>query len=453
MTAAAPAPRDFAAWREAARALLAGNVAPEDVPWSEASSPSLFDAPPPSPSTAAGDVRIPRKLVALLEAAACHADAARWSLMYRVLWRVTHGERHLVQDAADADMARLRAMAKAVDREVHHMHAFVRFRERRGAEGLPRFEAWFEPEHDILHRAAPFFRDRFAGMHWIIATPRGAAAWDGRELAFLEGPLQRPADDADDREDLWRIYYASVFNPARRNAAGMRQHMPQRYWKNLPEAHAIARLEHVAAPLEAPAPAAPAWADRVHGPVAEATSLDACRRCPLYERATQAVPGEGPGRPRVMIVGEQPGDDEDLRGKPFVGPAGQVLDRALAAAGIARDTVYLTNAVKHFKWEPRGKRRLHKTPAQREIEACGAWLEGEIAGRRPQVLVALGATAAFALTGEKRGIAASRGETIPHRSGVPIVVTYHPSAVLRAREEGDAIFGALVADLRRADTM
>jgi uracil-DNA glycosylase family protein len=154
-----------------------------------------------------------------------------------------------------------------------------------------------------------------------------------------------------------------------------------------------------------------------------------------------------------MLVGEQPGDEEDLRGRPFVGPAGQVLDRALAQAGIAREAAYLTNAVKHFKWEPRGKRRLHKTPAQREVEACGAWLGAEIAGRSPRVIVALGATAAFALTGEKRAIATQRGQSLVHASGAALVVTYHPSAILRGEDRAEGLFAALVEDLARANAL
>ncbi len=435
---------DFASWRRQARALLQAAVPPEDVEWQAPGESSLFDAEPLPDAKATA--RIPRELVSLLEASACHADPDRWALMYRLLWRVARGShRTLLADAADADVARLTTMAKAVDREVHKMHAFVRF--KTGAAGL--YEAWFEPEHDILRRAAPFFRDRFASMRWIIATPRGAAHWNGEEIAYVDAPMARPAASQDAKEALWRTYYASIFNPARLNPKAMRQHMPQRYWKNLPEAQDIVRMSRPRDVLQAPV-AAPRWAGRVRVDVPDPTQLQSCRRCPLWENATQAVPGEGPGAARVMLVGEQPGDEEDLKGRPFVGPAGKVLERALLEAGIARDSIYVTNAVKHFKWEPRGKRRLHKTPAQREIEACQLWLDRELAVVKPEVIVAMGATAAFALTGEKLSIAKLRAMQMRHASGARLIVTYHPSAILRGEERAGALFDALRDDLRRA---
>lgn len=178
----------------------------------------------------------------------------------------------------------------------------------------------------------------------------------------------------------------------------------------------------------------------------------ACRDCPLWERATQTVFGEGDARARLMLVGEQPGDAEDREGHPFIGPAGRILDHALAEAGIDRAATYVTNAVKHFKWEPRGKRRLHKTPAQREIDACRQWLEREIEAVRPAVLVCLGATAAKALLGASFRIARQRGR-VQRREGLPdLVPTFHPSYLLRLKglpgeEEARRRF---VADLRIA---
>jgi uracil-DNA glycosylase family protein len=165
------------------------------------------------------------------------------------------------------------------------------------------------------------------------------------------------------------------------------------------------------------------------------STLDQCRRCNLWQHATQAVGGAGPKHARIMLVGEQPGDQEDLAGKPFVGPAGQLLDQVLAEAGIERRAVYLTNAVKHFKWEPRGKRRLHKTPAQREIEACGYWLEQELAQVRPEVIVALGSTALKAVLGTSHvALKDTLGQPIRH-GGRWVVTVYHPSYVLRVPDE------------------
>ena len=180
--------------------------------------------------------------------------------------------------------------------------------------------------------------------------------------------------------------------------------------------------------------------------------IDACRRCPLWERATQGVPGEGPRRARIMLVGEQPGDEEDVQGKPFVGPAGRLLRRAMAEAGLSNEDAYVTNAVKHFSWEPRGKRRIHKTPAQREIAACHDWLEAELAAVKPAVIVTLGATALGAVLGRKMTIMAARNAALTLPDGPRVIATYHPSAALRAPDDAarEELYRTLVADLKRA---
>lgn len=176
-----------------------------------------------------------------------------------------------------------------------------------------------------------------------------------------------------------------------------------------------------------------------------------CRECPLGEPATQTVWGEGPLAPPLMLVGEQPGDAEDLQGRPFVGPAGRLLDRALQDAGLPRGQLYVTNAVKHFKFELRGKRRMHKTPAQREVQACHHWLASEIAAVRPQRIVALGATAARALMGRTVAITREHGQWLDRPEGPPVLVTWHPSALLRMpREDFDAAYAVWVEDLRLA---
>jgi uracil-DNA glycosylase len=175
-----------------------------------------------------------------------------------------------------------------------------------------------------------------------------------------------------------------------------------------------------------------------------------CHDCPLWANATQTVFGAGDPHARVMLVGEQPGDEEDRTGLPFVGPAGRLLDRALEAAGVERAHLYVTNAVKHFKWEPRGKRRLHKTPAQREIDACHQWLEGEVRSVKPHVIVALGATAAKALIGPKFRVSVERGKFVESALAPHVFATIHPSALLRLRgdEEKEAAFKQLVSDLK-----
>jgi len=176
-----------------------------------------------------------------------------------------------------------------------------------------------------------------------------------------------------------------------------------------------------------------------------------CHDCPLWEHATQTVFGEGPDKAGLMLVGEVPGDKEDLAGHPFVGPAGALLDRALTAAGVSRSTVYVTNAVKHFKWEPRGKRRLHKTPAQAEVAACHQWLKRELELVGPRLIIALGATAARALLGPGTTVESNRGKTLHLDDGTPVRITMHPSAVLRVPREAHAeAYARFLADIKAA---
>ncbi len=196
--------------------------------------------------------------------------------------------------------------------------------------------------------------------------------------------------------------------------------------------------------------------DRPDKPIKSLRSLAeaeaGCRRCPLYQDATQAVPGEGPARASIMLVGEQPGDKEDLTGKPFVGPAGRLLDQALADAGIPREKTFVTNAVKHFKHEMRGKRRLHKRPNNYEIERCKIWLDRERDLVKPSTVIALGVTAARSLTGKTVTIATARKTKLELADGTRLVVTVHPSALLRIEDEADrrAAYRDFVADLKAA---
>jgi len=175
-----------------------------------------------------------------------------------------------------------------------------------------------------------------------------------------------------------------------------------------------------------------------------------CRACPLWRSGTQTVFGEGGEHAALLVVGEQPSDREDVEGHPFVGPAGQILDRALEATGIPRGEVYITKEVKHFKWEPRGKRRLHKTPAQREIEACLPWLEAEVAAVEPRVILCLGATAARAVMGGKVRVTETRGQALHSPLGKAVIVTIHPAYILRLRTGIEEAFALLVADIGEA---
>ena len=445
----------FEEWRGAARPLLAGRIAPEEVEWIEAQTTVAADAPPP----AGPPPRIAASLLSLLETLSLYRAAGRWELMYRLAWRSLNGRPALLEDAADPDVRHAALMKRAVNRDVHKMHAFVRFREGTGAEDAAYF-AWFEPQHQILRRGALFFVKRFPNHDWTIATPDGAAVWQARALRFVAPPnfAERPRDDA--YEDLWRTYYRSICNVARINPAAMQREMPRRYWRHLPEALEIepllrdglatfSRRQHESPDAQRSMPLGVARA--LPEPAAREESPQSCRRCDLWRHATQPVAGEGAVPARIMLVGEQPGDEEDLRGRPFVGPAGRVLDLAIAAVGLDRRRLFVTNSVKHFKWEPRGKRRLHKKPGSGEIQACNIWLEQEIAAVRPVVIVALGATALRALTAATLSVEEARRRTLSHPGGARIVATYHPSAILRAEgSRADQLSALLEADLRQA---
>ncbi|KRG43647.1 DNA polymerase [Stenotrophomonas panacihumi] len=454
---------DAGIWRARAREALRAGWPPESVRWEGATQAGLAFASSgevaDGPAAPAG-LRVPRDFIALAEAVACHQDPQRHALLYRVLWRMAHGEPRLIERATDVDVHRLRELEKAVRRDCHKMKAFVRFRALAGEP--ERFVAWFEPAHWILDRVAPFFARRFAGMRWAILTPYRSVCWDDGQLHFGEGSTRAAAPADDEHESLWRTYYANIFNPARINPRMMRQEMPQKYWKLLPEAQLLPLLIRDAGPRmqemadRAPMPVRRRLPDRPRDAAAPAPAtldamaqdLAACRRCPLWEPATQAVRGEGPSTARIMLVGEQPGDAEDLTGRPFVGPAGQLLDDVLRGLGLDRRAMFVTNAVKHFRFEQRGKRRLHRNPERAHVHACGPWLQRELALVQPRVVVALGGTAALALFGPDFRLAAQRGQWQRMESGVRAFATYHPSAVLRQPpRQRDAWRQMLAADL------
>lgn len=458
------------AWRDAARACLAAGLPPEAVRWTCGDAePDLFDGACAAPAPQAA-VTAPRAFVELADAVVWHSDPQRFGFLYALLWRL-RGAPGLMNDRGDPALARLRSMEKAVRRCQHKMTAFVRFREV-GAPDAPRrsFAAWFEPAHNTLEPTAPFFARRFADMDWRIVTPGLTAIFEDGVLGFAPGGPKPPLP-ADATEELWTEYFRSIFNPARLNVAAMRSEMPKRYWANMPEARIIPGLvskaaERTRAMQQAAATVPPAraarLAARLAAPIRQApppgtlaamrADLSACTRCPLHRDATQAVPGEGPTDAVLMFVGEQPGDSEDLAGRPFVGPAGRVFDQACAAAGIDRRTVFVTNAVKHFKYAPRGKVRIHQRPNSGEVSACRWWLQAEQALVRPRLTVALGATAAEALTGTGKGILARRGTVEPGDDGAPVFLTVHPSYLLRLPDPATAAAetARFHADLRAA---
>ncbi|MEM8854251.1 MAG: UdgX family uracil-DNA binding protein [Pseudomonadota bacterium] len=457
-------PSDMDTWRDSVRRLVCASVPSKDVMWAVGEAErglfgigrSIDGLPQPAPEDWP---RAPRRFADLAALVICHKSPTRFALLHRLLERFAD-EPQLLRVASDPDVAEAERMAKNVRRCSHKMKAFVRFRSTKDADGVERFVAWFEPEHHTLDLTSGFFVRRFANMRWSILTPLRSAHWDGKTLQMGEGATRDIAPDGDVNEDLWRTYFGAIFNPARLKINAMTSEMPKRYWKNMPEAELIQPLIRKATArsgeMLAAEPRAPARSTRqsraraleearAAAATSAITTLDdlrtaahACTRCPLHADATQVVLGEGPPDAPLMFVGEQPGDKEDIAGRPFVGPAGTLFDQALKDAGIDRDAVYLTNAVKHFKFEPRGKRRIHKRPSSEEITHCRYWLDLERALVKPSLTVALGASAIRALSGKALSVSRVRGQECRWADGGRGIATIHPSAILRIQNPSEA---------------
>ncbi len=491
---------DWDGFTHAIRALQAQGAPPAEVRWEVAGGEEAGDlfaqAPPVLASTMpkAPALSLPRTFVSQVRAVFLHHHEGRFALLHRLIARISLNTLAW-QDPLDPDRLALDRLHREVRREIHKMHAFVRFRQvlapgpevldkdshgvhdNATAAGEPlapvepevRHVAWFEPAHHIVEAAAPFFVRRFANMKWAILTPRVSVEWDGRSLRFGPGGRREEAPDADAGEALWLAYYQSIFNPARVKVAMMKKEMPVRFWKNLPESTTIAPLlceapERQRTMIEAQAQERVRRRPRVPQSSPPIASISAstlaelkqqamrCRDCPVADITTQTVFGEGNEQAQLMLVGEQPGDQEDLAGRPFHGPAGQLLQGALDELGWDRKTLYLTNAVKHFHYEMRGKKRMHMTPSQQAAQACLHWLEKEIALVKPSAIIALGATAAQSLLGQPVPILANEGAWFVRSDGMRVLICRHPSSILRADPAArEALRTRWIESMRLAD--
>ncbi len=449
---------DLDGFRAAVRRLVAHRTAPHDVVWQTEVSPSLFGS---ETGADMGPVSLPRDAAELIRLVVCHSDPERYALLYALVWRVTQGEASVLQIHSDPLVHRLAMMAKAVRRDLHKMHAFLRFRRVESEKG-ERFAAWFEPDHYILEATAQFFVDRFGSLTWSIFTPIGSLHWDRETLTHGPPGRREDAPATDAFEDGWADYYASTFNPARVNVPAMQREMPKKYWRNMPETKLIPDLLRSAGsrvqtfmskapetPKKRIGKALPSMLDGDVHSLAELNRIISASE-PFVSGSARAVLGEGPMHPALAFVGEQPGDQEDLQGHPFVGPAGQLLNQAMERAGIERDACYVTNAVKHFKYEQRGKRRLHQKPTTGEVRHYRWWLMKEIELVKPRLVVALGATAVLALTNKAMPVSKARGPA-EFETG-PGFITVHPSYLLRLPDEAAKrqAYDAFVADLAEA---
>ena len=398
---------DWDGWRKATRALVLAGVAPEQVHWSvRTAADATADALP----EASGGFTLSRALVAMAALAFQARAQDRFGLLYRLVWRANAGGA-LPHD--DPDWRQAQRLALAVRAEAHKMRTNLRFLQVEAAAGTDHV-SWSAPAHFVLEANAQLLVRRFPQHRLAILTPDGSALWDGTELRFGLG-LAQVADDAD-LETWWRDHHAMLWHDARAGTS-------------IPEAEALDEAPRApdrppVGPVVLPLHADP-------GLLEAAREAGDCTRCPLHEPATQTVFGEGSAEARAMFIGEQPGDQEDVIGRPFVGPAGQLLDRALEEAGIDRRTIYVTNAVKHFKFSPRGKRRIHQPPDAAEIAACRFWLDVERVRLRPGLLVLMGGSAARAVLHRPVTITRERGRPIRMEDGQTAFVTVHPSYLLR----------------------
>jgi probable DNA metabolism protein len=413
---------DWDGWRQAARRLVLAGIEPAELSW------SVCGKSDPLPD-ASGTFNVSRALVSLASVAFQAREPERFGLLYSLVWRSQAGEK-LLDDGDDPDLLLARRMALAVRADAHRMRTNMRFMP---VDDGARFLGWFAPAHLVLEANAQLIARRFPDLAFSIVSPDGAAHWDGSALLFGSG--LRHAGDDEALQAWWDQHGAALLEQAQAGTS-------------VPEAEA---LDEIPRPPDLPA-LGPVVLRAVPDPALVRAGKDAagCQRCPLFGSATQVVFGEGPAEGAVMFVGEQPGDQEDVIGRPFVGPAGQMMDRAMEEAGIDRRTVYVTNSVKHFKFVQRGKRRIHQTPEVPEIQACGGWLDIERDRVRPRLLVLMGGSAARAVMGRAVTISRERGRPIQLPDGQTAFVTVHPSYLLRLPDAASKAreYAAFVQDLQ-----
>jgi probable DNA metabolism protein len=392
---------NFENWRNEARRLILAQAPPPAIAWRSLHDANLSLFPLPAtaaaPTTRATSFHVPADFLARAKFVYAYRSDDNAAFLYRLLWRMIHEEPNLLKISIDDDVREFDLRYRAVKRDLHKMHAFVRFRQVED-----RFIAWHRPDHLVVRLAAPFFVERFHGMNWSILTSDECLHWDQQKLTFSEGLPQSAAPREDDAEALWKTYYQSIFNPARIKWKAMLKEFPERHWKTLPEAALIRDLVRTAPErlqkfYRDQTPSAEAWIPKTESPLTLLdlqAALPRCEACGICARATQPVMGEGPADAEIFLIGEQPGEEEDRAGRPFIGPSGQLLNQALALNGIAREMIYVTNAVKAFKWtETETNFRLHRGSSPQEIAACQPWLKRELDIVKPKKIICLGRSA------------------------------------------------------------
>lgn len=442
-----PIERNFEDWRMKARELLAQKIPPHQVNWQADTQGFSFGTFFENKNTPA-DIKIPRDFFEQAFVASCFRDDSIWSLLYRLAWRLVFEDKNLLKIEIDPDTVELNAKVRLVNRDLHKMKAFVRFKELKQDENESLFMAWHRPDHRITRLAAPFFKDRFNGMKWVIMTEDETILWDKKEIHFLEG-VEAYELPQDEKEDLWKTYYSSIFNPARIKVSAMKKELPVRHWKTLPETELITSLLD-----EAPARLKEFYdSQTAPAQIQEFTSFEElnkailkCKSCGICEKSSGPVFGEGPLDAEVMILGEQPGNEEDLAGKNFIGPAGQILNEALNQVGLKREEFFVTNVVKSFKWVQTYDMRQHRTADAKEISACRPWVQNEIKLVKPKILVCLGRSAAQSVLGKMIKLEDMRGKFFSTPFCENTIILPHPASILRDKESKDEAFGRFIQE-------
>lgn len=441
----------FESWRNKAKQLLVSNIQPHEINWITAEGGFTFGED-------WQDIEVhetPRLHRDYFERAivvSCFRDDSTWDLLYRIAWRLLHEQKDLLKIPIDPDIRELESRQHLVMRDVHKMKAFVRFKEVQ-EDGKTIYMAWHRPDHRIVRLAAPFFKDRFNGMNWVIMTEDESMSWNLETLSFSEGVPSHKAPKDDSAEDLWKTYYSSIFNPARIKIGAMKKEMPVRHWKTLPESELITSLidqapDRLKEFYDSQRPRATNETQLSYPEIKEA--IKSCKSCTICQNATSPVMGEGPLDAKIMFIGEQPGNEEDLQGRPFIGPAGKLLEEAFIKSGFKREEVYITNAVKGFKWIYESSMRLHRSANASEISSCKPWLKQELNLVKPEVVVCLGRSAAQSLLGKMIKMEEVRGKFFASSVSQKTIILPHPSFILRIQDsdQRDKAFDRFVEELK-----
>ena len=446
----------FEAWRNHARVLLVEKTHFDNVIWETSKEGSLFDLITEEGLQKPSLIKIPRDFIKDAEFVSVFNDNSTWSLLYRLLYRIVFEHKNLMDNPLDNDVLDFHRRMKLVGRDLHKMHAFVRFKEiEHNDEHI--YMAWHRPDHRILKLAAPFFTDRFNGMNWVIFTAEESMSWIKNELSYGPGISQKDAEAYDETEELWKTYYASTFNPARLKVKMMKSELPVRHWATLPEAQLIDGLIKDAPYMvdkfiETQRTSAVASIPiNVSSLIELGEALPNCSACTICKNATNPVMGEGPQNADIVFIGEQPGFEEDFACSAFVGPAGKLLMEALELANISREDIYLTNAVKAFKWRDLDGFKKHVNPSSFEISACRPWLKTELSIIKPKVIICLGASAAQSIFGKIMKVQESSGKVFKTSYSDYTFILSHPSAILRTQNptEKNKLFDQFLSDIIR----